>query len=147
MTEPAPARTAAVVYRSHTGRTRQYAEEIAAYLGSRGVDTRVSSIGDCDLAELANVDYLLLGCWTNGLFVVLQHPDAPFEAFARDLPRITRARVGLFTTYQLLTGSMFGKMRKALAGKVPAPSLELKSRNSRLSDRDRQALDRFVAEG
>jgi hypothetical protein len=145
MTDAAPRRTAAVVYRSHTGRTRRYGEEIAAYLGSRDIATSVSSIGDCDLAELANVDYLLLGCWTNGLFVVLQHPDAPFEAFARDLPRITRAQVGLFTTYLLVTGSMFGRMRAVLSGKVPVPGLELKSRRGRLSDRDRQALDRFIA--
>jgi sulfite reductase alpha subunit-like flavoprotein len=147
MTEPAPAKTAVIVYRSHTGKTRQYAEEIGAHLRSRGVDTRVASIGDCDMAQLANVDYLLLGCWTNGLFVILQHPDQPWLAFARDLPPITRARLGLFTTYQLLTGSMFAKMRAALEGKVPPISLELKSRTSRLSEGDRRALDRFLAEG
>ncbi len=91
----------------------------------------MSSVGDCDVSQLANVDYLLMGCWTNGLFVVLQHPDEPWLAFVRDLPSIARARVGLFTTYQLLTGSMFAKMREALAGKTPAVSLELKSRDGR----------------
>ena len=145
MTGSAAAKTAAVVYRSHTGKTRRYAEEIGAYLVAKGVDARVSSVGDCDLTQLANVDYLLLGCWTEGLFVILQHPDQPWLAFARDLPRLTRPRVALFTTYQLLTGSMFAKMREALAGKTPAVSLELKSRNSRLSEQDRQALDRFIA--
>ena len=145
MTDPLAARTAAVIYRSHTGRTRQYAEEIAAYLVERGVDARVSSVGDCDMSQLANVDYLLLGCWTEGLFVIFQHPDQPWLAFVRDLPRLTRPRVALFTTYQLVTGSMFAKMREALAGKTPAVSLELKSRSSRLSERDRQALDRFIA--
>ena len=105
----------------------------------------MSSVGECDVARLATVDYLLTGCWTNGFFVVLQHPDEPWLAFVRDLPSITHARVGLFTTYQLLTGSMFARMRTALAGKAPAPSLELKSRSSRLSDGDREALGRFVA--
>ena len=93
--------TAAIVYRSHTGTTRRFAEEIGAHLRTRGVEAQVSSIGDCDMSQLANVDYLLLGCWTNGLFVVLQHPDEPWLAFARDLPPIARARVGLFTTYKL----------------------------------------------
>ncbi|HEY6013641.1 MAG TPA: hypothetical protein VIU37_06530, partial [Candidatus Limnocylindrales bacterium] len=79
--------------------------------------------------------------------LILQHPDEPWLAFVRDLPPIARPRVGLFTTYQLLTGSMFPKMRAALAGKTPAPVLELKSRDSRLSERDRDALTRFVAGG
>jgi flavodoxin len=145
VSEPATARTAAVVYRSHTGRTRQFAEAIAAELRQQGIGAEVASVGECDTARLATVDYLLLGCWTNGLFVVLQHPDEPWLAFVRDLPPIARARVGLFTTYQLLTGSMFPKMRDALAGRTPTPSLELKSRNGRLSELDRQALARFVA--
>ncbi|MGZ5369026.1 MAG: flavodoxin family protein [Aeromicrobium sp.] len=138
-------RTAMVVYRSRTGKTRRFGEDIAAYLRTRGVVATVDSVGDCDMNQLADVDYLLLGCWTNGLFVVLQHPDEPWLAFVRDLPSNVRARVGLFTTYQLLTGSMFAKMRQALAGKVPAPTLELKSRNSSLSEDDKGALDRFVA--
>jgi len=138
-------KTAAIVYRSRTGTTRRYAEEIAAYLRTKGVQSQVSSIGDCDMSQLANVDYLLLGCWTNGLMVVLQHPDEPWLAFARDLPPMARPRVGLFTTYRLLTGSMFAKMRDALAGKAPDVSLELKSRDGRLSERDKQALDQFVS--
>jgi sulfite reductase alpha subunit-like flavoprotein len=145
VSDVATKKTAAVVYRSHSGRTRQYAEEIAAHLRTLGVDAQVSSVGECDVTRLATVDYLLTGCWTNGLFVVLQHPDEPWLAFVRDLPSITRPRVGLFTTYQLLTGSMFARMRAALVGKTQAPSLELKSRSSRLSEADRQALARFVA--
>ena len=137
--------TAAIVYRSHTGTTRRFAEAIGAHLRTRGVETQVSSIGDCDMSQLANVDYLLLGCWTNGLFVVLQHPDEPWMAFARDLPPISRARVGLFTTYKLLTGSMFSRMRSALAGKLPTISLELRSRNGSLSERQKQELDRFIS--
>jgi flavodoxin len=147
VSETGTAKTAAVVYRSHTGRTRQFAEEIAAHLRTQGIETEVVSVGEADVARLATVDYLLLGCWTNGLFVILQHPDEPWLAFVRDLPPIARPRVGLFTTYQLLTGSMFPKMRAALAGKTPAPVLELKSRDSRLSERDRDALTRFVAGG
>ncbi len=135
---------AAVVYRSRSGRTRQYAEAIGAHLRSRGVETTVSSIGDCDMAALAGVDLLLLGAWTNGLLVVMQHPDRPWVDFAHDLPQI-RGRVGLFTTYQLATGSMFRRMRDELRGRTPEPVLELKSRDGRLSDQARAALDGFVA--
>ena len=136
--------TAAVVYRSRTGKTRRYADEIGAHLRAHGIDVTVGSIGECDMAALGDVDLLLLGCWTNGLLVIAQHPDQPWVAFARDLPRV-RGRVGLFTTYRLATGSMFGRMKAELRGRTPEPALELKSRDGRLSTRDRAALDRFVA--
>jgi hypothetical protein len=136
--------TAAVVYRSATGTTRRLAEEIGAYLESRGVTATVRSVGEYDPASLAAADYVLLGCWTSGLFVVAQHPDEPWLAFARDVPVLGHARVGLFTTYKLVTGSMFPKMRTALAGKADRIDLELKSRNGHLSDSGRLALDRFL---
>ena len=143
---------AAIVYRSRTGRTRRYAEAIGAHLRSRGVDASVSSIGECDLVALADVDFLFLGCWTDGLMIVLQGPDGPWRAFARALPVLARPRVALFTTYRLATGSMFANMRAALAtgamaGRPEAVELELKSRNGGLSERDRAALDRFVRGG
>jgi hypothetical protein len=145
--------SALIVYRSHTGVTRKYGEGIAEYLRTRGLDAKVVSVGECDMSALAAVDYLFLGCWTSGMFVVMQHPDGPWMSFVRDMPKVgrtiedgtARPKVGLFTTYQLRTGSQFPKMRAALAGKTPSPSLELKSRNGALSDGDRRALDQFLA--
>lgn len=142
---------AIVVYRSHTGVTRLYAEEIAAFLESKGIDTEVVSVGECDVAALAGADYLFLGCWTSGLFVVMQHPDEPWLAFVRDMPALSadpgapRPKVALFTTYKLRTGSQFPKMRAALEGKTAIPELQLQSRNGRLSASDQAALDRFVS--
>ena len=136
--------SSAVVYRSHTGTTRQLAEQIASHLRDRGIEAQVTSVGDRDLAQLAGVDYPLLGCWTNGWFVIHQHPDEPWLAFVRDLPVMEHPRVGLFTTYRLATGSMFARMREKLVGKVPRVELELKSRNGHLSPAGKAALDRFV---
>ncbi len=135
--------TAAVVYRSRTGTTRRFAEEIAAHLRSRGVEVTVASVGDADLDALVDVDLLLLGSWTNGFFVVMQHPDGPWVSFARALPRV-RARIGLFTTYRLAVGSMFARMRDELRGRTPEPTVELASRDGKLSERGREALDRFL---
>ena len=136
--------TAAIVYRSAKGTTRSLAEEMCTHLESRGITTTVQSVGDTDPAALAGVDLVLLGCWTSGLFVVAQHPDEPWLAFVRDLPDLGQARVGLFTTYKLATGSMFAKMRAAVGGRATRIDLELKSRNGHLSDAGRLALDRFV---
>ena len=136
--------TAAVVYRSAGGTTRQLAEEIGEHLRTRGIDTTVRSVGDADPAAIAEADLVLLGCWTSGLFVVAQHPDEPWLAFVRDLPPLARSRVGLFTTYKLATGSMFARMRRALDTRAPHVDLELKSRGGHLTDAGRQALDRFA---
>ncbi len=145
--------SALVVYRSHTGVTRRYGEQIAEHLRTRGVDARVVSVGECDLSTVGDVDYLFLGCWTSGLFVIRQHPDGPWLSFVRAMQPIgatavdgtARPRVALFTTYQLRTGTQFPRMRAALKGKTPSPTLELKSRNGALSDKDRRALNEFIA--
>ena len=136
---------AIVVYRSHSGVTRRYGEGIAAFLELKGVSTTVASVGECDMEALQNAEFLFLGCWTSGLFVVRQHPDEPWLAFVRDMPETKRPRVALFTTYKLATGSQFPKMRAALAGRTNAPELELKSRDAHLSSAHEQALEKFLA--
>ena len=137
-------KTAAIVYRSRTGTTRRLAEEIGAFLATRDIEPKVVSIEECDVHTLAAVDYLFLGCWTGGLMVVLQHPDQEWIEFTRRLPAIAGPRVGLFTTYKLASGSIFAQMRKHLASKVPAIGLELRSKTGRLSDTDKQELERFL---
>jgi flavodoxin len=138
---------ALVVYRSRTGVTRRYAEEIGAYLRTKDLESTVASVGECDFAAMGEADYLLLGCWTSGLFVVRQHPDGPWLSFVRAMPALPHdgPKVGLFTTYKLRAGSQLPRMRKALTGKTASPRLELKSRDGSLSAADRLALDAFVA--
>ncbi len=135
---------AVVVYRSHSGVTRGYGEEIGRFLAERGVATQVVSVGECEFAALADADYLFLGCWTSGMFFVMQHPDEPWLAFVRDMPATPRPKAALFTTYKIATGSQFRKMRAALGAKTAAPSLELKSRSGRLSAADKQVLAQFL---
>ena len=135
---------AVVVYRSHSGVTRGYGEEIGRFLAERGVATQVVSVGECEFAALADADYLFLGCWTSGMFFVTQHPDEPWLAFVRDMPATPRPKAALFTTYKIATGSQFRKMRAALGAKTAAPSLELKSRSGRLSAADKQVLEQFL---
>jgi flavodoxin len=138
---------AVIVYRSATGTTRRLAEEMGAHLESRGVDAVVQSVGECDPTSLAGADIVLLGCWTSGLLVVGQHPDEPWLAFVRDMPDLGHARVGLFTTYKIATGSMFRRMRSALGSKVGRVGMELKSRDGHLPRDGRRLLDNVIAAG
>jgi flavodoxin len=136
---------AAIIVNSKTGTTHNYAEVISQYLQSKGLETQVSSVQAYHEDMLENVDYVLLGCWTNGLMVLLQHPEQKWVDFAAKLPSMPDAKVALFTTYKILTGSMFRNMAKYLKGKFTVPSLELKSRDGSLSEKDVQALDRFIS--
>jgi flavodoxin len=136
--------TAVVVYRSRTGTTRRLAEEIGAHLRARGLDTRVGSVGEIEPASLAQADVVLLGCWTSGLLLVGQHPDAPWIDFAHDVPSLAGRRVALFATYKLRTGSMFRRMRAALHGVDDRRIPELQSRDGRLGPDTRRALDELL---
>jgi flavodoxin len=135
---------ATIIVNSKTGTTRQYANEISEYLKSKGLDSQVASIQDYSEDMLSDVDYVLFGCWTNGLMVILQHPEKIWVEFAANLPSKPDAKIALFTTYKILTGSMFRNMYKQLKGKFAAPSLELKSRNGSLSELDKQALENLI---
>lgn len=136
--------TAAIVYCSATWTTAGLGEDIERELKARGIETRIAAIGEIDTATLADVDYLFLGCWTHGWFVVNQHPEQAWVDWTRELPRLDRPRTALFTTYKLRTGSMFPRMRRALADKAPRIELELKSKGRQLTDDGRRALGAFL---
>ena len=136
---------AAIIVNSKTGTTRQYAEEISEYLKSKGLASQVASIQEYSEDMLNDADYVFFGCWTNGLMVILQHPEKIWVDFAANLPSKTDTKIALFTTYKILTGSMFRNMYKQLKGRFATPSLELKSRNGSLSEIDKQALENLIS--
>jgi len=136
---------AAIIVNSKTGTTSKYADEISEYLNSKGLDSQIASIQDHREDMLNDADYVFFGCWTSGLMVILQHPEKIWVEFAANLRSKPDAKIALFTTYKILTGSMFRNMYKHLKGKFAAPSLELKSRNGSLSEMDKQALENLIS--
>lgn len=136
--------TAAIVSCSATWTTAGLGDDIAGHLRARGIETRTAMIGEIDTASLADVDYLFLGCWTHGWFVVNQHPEQSWVDWTRELPRLERPAVALFTTYKLATGSMFSRMRRELRHTGARVGLELKAKGTTLPDEGRRALDAFL---
>lgn len=135
---------AVVFYLSKSGTTKYFGEEIAKYLDNKNIETSVVSILDAKPEMVNNADYVLLGAWTHGLMIFLQHPDKPWVEFAKALPDFSDKKVGLFTTYKIATGSMFRKMEKHLSGKSAPVTLSLKSKSSELSDHHKQELETFI---
>ena len=135
---------ALIVYRSHSGMTKKYGKEIADFLEQNEVNTVLKSIEEFDNHLLDDADYVFIGCWTNGLFLFMQHPDKKWKKFAQQLPAFNHSKKALFTTYKLATGSMFDQMKKHLNRNAGNISLELKSKNGKLSEADKIAIQDFI---
>ena len=135
---------AIVIYHSRTGTTKKYAAEIGKYLESKSVSVQVLSTTEFQPDMTEDMDYILLGCWTNGLFFIFQHPDRAWKDFARQLRATPDAKLALFTTYKFVTGSMFRKMNVHLEGKFSSPVFNLQSRDGTLSNSDQLDLDSLL---
>jgi len=135
---------AVIIYHSKTGITKKYAEEIGTYLKTKDLATDIVSIQEYGDDSIKNADFLFLGCWTSGLMVFLQHPDKKWKEFTLKLPKEIKSKTALFTTYKLLTGSMFKNMRKQLGSKIDSCSTEIKSRKGLLSESDKVVLNSFI---
>jgi flavodoxin len=137
-------KSALIIYHSRTGITRRYAENIGAYLSSAGVEVQILSIQEYTPETLPGKDYLFLGCWTSGLFFFLQHPDKAWKEFVSKLPARIESKIAFFTTFKLLTGSMFRNMLAGLWGRISSIPLEFKSKNGSLSEGDKERLNRLI---
>lgn len=136
---------AIIYYSSRKGTTKYFGEEIGDYLKDKKIDVKIYSILDAKPEQLTDVDILLIGGWTHGLFFVLQHPDRNWVEFAKSLPSLYGKKVLLFTTYKIATGSLFRKMKKHLYNKADKIEYTLKSRGEKLLDLHKKQLDEFLA--
>lgn len=135
---------AVIVYHSKTGRTRTYAEKIGKYLKTKDIEIVKTDIEDFSDEMLGDIEYVFFGCWTHGLFFILQHPDKEWQNFIEKLDGKKGIKTALFTTYKILTGSMFKRMNKILNNKFDSPTLLLKSKSADLSQKDKSLIDQFL---
>ncbi len=135
---------AVIIYQSKTGITKKYAEEIGQFLSEKGVKTSILPVSDYKVGVTDQADLVFMGCWTAGLMLFLQHPEKTWTDFAGKLPALKGKKTVLFTTYKLATGSMFKNMRKHLGDKGTDLSLELKSRNGKLTSENKQVLTGLI---
>lgn len=137
---------AIVYYSSKKGTTKYFGEEIGVYLEEKQYETKVISILDAKPEQIDDVELVLLGGWTHGLFIIFQHPDKNWINFAKSLPSLKGKRVGLFTTYKIATGSLFRKMKKYLKNKTDKIDFTLESKSEKLLDSHKVLLDKFLTE-
>lgn len=133
-----------IIYQSKKGTTKQFAYEIADYLNSKEIQSIVTSVEDFHEENFAAYDYIFLGCWTKGLMFFAQHPDAQWQKFVKSLSLPTNAKIAMFTTYKILTGTMFSKMIKCIPENQRENVLQIKSRNSNLLANMSLKIDDFI---
>jgi flavodoxin len=131
---------ALILYHSRTGTTAAYSEEIAAELSGKGVETKILPMYQASSAPVEEADTIFLGCWTSGLMVLLQKPEKIWVEYLNQLPDVKSKEIVLFTTYKLLTGSMFSEMKKHLPEGSSVSLIKLKSRDGKLSASNKQLL-------
>jgi hypothetical protein len=136
---------ALIVHQSKKGHTRRYAEEIGKFLTEKGIESKVIPLEEYKTDLLQDVSHLFLGCWTSGLFFFAQHPDQAWNHSVQKMTLPAGIQVGLFTTYIIATGCMFRAMKKNIPGKADVSMPEWKSKNSLLSELDKESIARFIA--
>ncbi len=101
---------AVVIYESLTGTTRRAALRIGLEMNGAGVSTSMCPITEVDYAGLAAADLVVVGSWTDGLFVVGQKPGRSIR-MSRLLPVIDRKPAVVYCTYALHTGKTLQKLQ------------------------------------
>lgn len=123
---------ALIIYHSKKGTTKKYAEKIGRYIHTLHGKATVKSIGEATSQEIKTCDLLVLGCWTNGMYLFGQKPDQEWVDFVDKLPQAEGKETVLFTTYKIATGSMFRNMKKHLEPKGFKILGSMKSSNGKM---------------
>jgi hypothetical protein len=106
---------AIVIYESLTGNTRKAAIMIAAELKAQGVDAVACPITRIDYQALSRADVVIVGSWTDGIFVVGQRPGRAGRLKA--LPVMDGKRALVYCTYALNPGRVLEKMTDILTAR------------------------------
>lgn len=100
--------SAIVIYESLTGNTKTAGEMIAAQLAEAGVPTVSCSTKQVALQQLSEADLVIVGSWTDGLFLFGQKPGG-IGRLAK-LPVIDGKKAAVYCTYALETGKTLEKL-------------------------------------
>ena len=101
-----------VIYESLTGNTKKAAEVIGAELTKAGIPAPVCPITRVDYQALADADLVVVGTWTDGIFVVGQRPGRAGRL--RKLPVMRGKRCVVYCTYAIDFGKTLDKLTAIL---------------------------------
>ncbi len=135
---------AVILYESRLGTTKRFAENISAFLINKNINTSVSAVESLQKSVISGADIVFLGCWTNGLMLMFQHPPGKWKNALKEVNELKNKKVVLFTTYNILTGSMFKKMEQTLRQYNIEVVGRLKSRKGFLDEQMQHEMDQLI---
>lgn len=109
-----------IVFDTRTGTTAAAAERMAEVVRAAGHECSLENVSRADPRAVARADAVVLGGWTQGWFVIRQHPSDGVLAFIEKLSLGGRP-VAVFATYRLAVGSTVTQLARAVeaaGGKV-----------------------------
>ena len=134
---------AVVIYESLTGNTRKAAGMIAGHMTTQGVETVDCPITDIDYQALSVADLVIVGSWTDGVFVVGQRPGRAHRL--RALPALTAKRAVVYCTYAINPGRTLDKMTAIIEGRGAEVIGGMAIRRNDLQGGAEQLAERLVA--
>ena len=104
---------AIVIYESLTGNTKKAAEHIVDEFIANGVSAVACPTTDVDYQALANADLVIVGSWTDGLFLFGQKPANAGRL--SQIPFLAGKQAAVFCTYALETGKTLEKLEAIIS--------------------------------
>lgn len=105
-----------VTFESRTGNTQRAAQLVAGGLKSAGADVTISPVGLPNYKALAEADLIIVGTWTDGMFLFGQRPGGAGK-IARSLPELWDKRTFSYVTYAYNPGRSHEKLADILEAK------------------------------
>jgi hypothetical protein len=134
---------AVVIYESLTGNTRRTGELIAGGLAQAGVPASVCGVTELDYQALSRADLVIVGTWTDGMFVVGQRPGRANRL--RALPVLDRKRCLVYCTYALNPGKTLPKLTGIMEERGAIVLGGMAIRRNDLQTGAREFVDRLLA--
>ena len=134
---------AVIIYESLTGNTKAAAYYMADELQSRGIAATVCSVLDVDLAALSAAELVIIGSWTDGLFVAGQKPGR--SGRLRVLPTVAGKRCFVYCTFALNPGRVLEKMTSILESRGATVLGGRAIRRNRLQAGSKDFIDAVLA--
>ena len=132
-----------VIYESLTGNTRRAAELMVPAFAAAGVEASVCPVTHVDYQALSAADVVIVGSWTDGIFVVGQRPGRAQRL--RALPVMDRKRCVVYCTYALNPGKTLAKLTRIMEERGATVLGGMAIRRNNLEAGAQDFVDRLLA--
>ena len=132
-----------VIHESLTGNTARAGRLIAERLRQAGAEAIDCPITDIDYQALSAADLVVIGSWTDGIFVVGQRPGRAGRIKA--MPVIAGKKAAVFCTYALNAGHVLEKLQAIVEQRGGEVVGGMTIRRDRIDEGVETFVDRLMA--